>query len=205
MTKSIMKFGTLAIAACFLVFSACTQPAQTEESEAAEVEQEAEEAEAEEPEKEAPASPRAKIESASDNVTVTIDWGSPAVKGRKIWGGLEPYGEVWRAGANETTNITFSADVTIGDTNVSAGTYGMFIIPMEEGDWTVILNTSYDREEHGIWGSMGYSDENDVVRVNVTPTWVDEVEERLKYDATDDAIEFAWEKVRLSVPYSVSE
>ena len=151
------------------------------------------------------ASPRKQVEGEAGGVTIKMDYGSPGVKGRQIWGGLEDYGKVWRAGANETTNIEFSGDVTIGGTKVPAGKYGFFIIPNEDSDWVVIINTAWSREEHGIWGADKYSEENDIVRVSVTPELSEEVTERLQYSIADNAIHFAWEKAHLTIPVAVSK
>src|ERR1700675_4067922 len=63
--------------------------------------------------------------------TITINYSSPAVKGRKIWGGLVPYDKVWRAGANEATGVTFSDDVTIAGKQMKAGSYTFFVIPTQ--------------------------------------------------------------------------
>ena len=67
-------------------------------------------------------------------VNVTVDYGSPSVKGRTVWGGLEKYDKVWRAGANENTTVTFDNDVTIGGKSLKAGKYGFFIIPKKDGE-----------------------------------------------------------------------
>lgn len=194
MIKKIFQFGMIAASAA--MFVACSQPAQNETEETTEVE--ASEESTEKPE--APASPRVDVSGELNGVTVSINYGSPSVKGREVWGGLEEYGKVWRAGANETTAIEFSSDVVLGGQPVAAGKYGLFIIPNETGDWVVILNTQWSREDHGIWGAMGYSEENDVARVNVAPTWSEEVTERLEYTIADGNINFAWEKARLSIP-----
>lgn len=146
------------------------------------------------------ASPREQVTDSIGGVAIIVDYGSPAVKDRKIWGGLEQYGVVWRAGANETTSVEFSDEVMIGENKVSAGKYGLYIIPNENEDWVVILNTDWDREEHGAWGAYNYNKENDVARVSVAPEMVDENQERLMYDVTDEGIAFAWEKVRLAIP-----
>lgn len=140
-------------------------------------------------------SPRRQVSGQIGNATVTVDYGSPAVKGRTIFGDLEPYGEVWRAGANASTNVEFSTDVTINGQTVAAGKYGVFLKPAEEGDWTFILNSVWDG-----WGAYDYAETNDVLRVNVTPQWSDTVQERLMYAVEDGAIKFAWDKVTLSIP-----
>lgn len=146
------------------------------------------------------ASPRKQAAGQIGNVNVVIDYGSPGVKGRKIWGGLENYGAVWRAGANETTSIEFSSDVKIGDKTVPAGKYGFYLIPRENKEWVAIINTDWNREKHGAWGAYNYTPDHDVVRIEVSPEWVEENEERLKYSVGENAIHFAWEKARLTIP-----
>jgi len=148
------------------------------------------------------ASPRKKAEGTIEGVKVTVDYGSPGVKDRKIWGGLEEWGVVWRAGANETTSIEFGSDVNIDGTKVSAGKYGVYMIPNENGDWTFILNTDWSREKHGSWGAYNYSEANDVLRVDLEPKWVEENQERLQYEMKEGGIAFAWEKARLFIPIS---
>ena len=145
------------------------------------------------------ASPRKKASGEIDGVTVNIDYGSPSVKGREIWGGLEPYGKVWRAGANETTNFEFSDDVTINGKSLPAGKYGFFIIPDEEGDWVVIFNEEWSRELHGAWGAFGYKQEKDVLRLDIKPEWSKENMESLEYKIVEDEVKFGWEKLRITL------
>jgi len=85
----------------------------------------------------------------------------PLKKGREIFGKMLPYGKVWRAGANNETEIKFFKDVSIGGTSIPAGTYSLFVVP-EEKEWTVIINKQTDR-----WGAYSYDDKLDVVRVKV--------------------------------------
>ena len=89
-------------------------------------------------------SPFAKVSQDIGLTTVTVDYSSPGVKGRKIWGGLVPYDKQWRTGANRATKITFSRDVTFAGKPVPAGTYALFTIPGKT-DWTVILNKRADQ------------------------------------------------------------
>lgn len=143
-------------------------------------------------------SPSAKVVQTVGLTDITIDYSSPAVKGRKIWGGLVPYDAVWRAGANHATNITFSAPVVVDGKDLAAGTYSFFVIPTAK-TWTLILNKSADQ-----WGSGEYSKDNDVVRVTVTPAAIPN-RERLAYgitNFTNDAanIDLEWEKVRVTLP-----
>lgn len=145
-----------------------------------------------------PLSPEAKVVQTAGLTNITIDYSSPAVKGRKIWGGVVPMDKVWRTGANHSTVINFSQPVMIGDKEVAAGSYGFFAIP-GAAQWTLIVSKSAD-----LWGSDDYKPENDVVRVMVKPAAISN-RERLVYLVTNftDAsanIDLEWEKVRVTLP-----
>ena len=140
------------------------------------------------------ASPRKQASGEVNGVSIAVDYGSPSVKGREIWGGLESYGKVWRAGANECTNIEFKGDVTINGESLAAGKYGLFMVPNEDGDWVVIFNKVWDQ-----WGAFSYDDGQDALRVEVTPEWSDDVQEALTYEVTDGGLGFAWEKARINL------
>ncbi|MFQ5570242.1 MAG: DUF2911 domain-containing protein [Rhodothermales bacterium] len=112
---------------------------------------------------EARPSPNAGVAQTIGTTEVEITYGRPGVKGRQVFGELEPCGAVWRAGANEATVISFSGDVTVNGEPVPAGVYAFFAIPGEE-EWTLIFN-----EEAGQWGAFGYNPDKDVLRVAVTP------------------------------------
>jgi hypothetical protein len=92
-----------------------------------------------------------------------IVYSRPGVKGRAIFGGIVPYGQVWRTGANQATKITFSTPVKFNGTEIPAGTYGLFTIP-GENEWTIILNTNAVQ-----WGAYQYNEKADVARFKVTP------------------------------------
>ena len=154
------------------------------------------------PEKKKPKSPRMQSSNQINGVDVMIDYGSPYVKGRTIWGELVPFNKVWRAGANETTKLVLAAKMEINGNEIDAGTYGLLIEPKTEGDWTVIINESWDYDLHGIWGSNGYDPEKDVVRFEVTPTFVDELEESLTFTVGTDKLSFAWEYARFEMSLS---
>lgn len=109
------------------------------------------------------ASPNASVSQTIGTTKVTINYCRPAVKGRKIWGGLESYGKVWRAGANENTTIEFSKDVKINGKALPAGKYGFFIL-LEEDEWTLIFS-----KKNNAWGAMGYDAANDALRITVKP------------------------------------
>jgi predicted negative regulator of RcsB-dependent stress response len=130
---------------------------------------------------------------------ITITYHRPAVNKRVIWGKLVPYGDVWRAGANENTVISFSSPVTVAGHQLPAGSYGLHMIPTEH-DWTVIFN-----RESKAWGSFFYDAADDAARVTVTPVAAP-FEEHLLYTFDDpgDAGVVAtlhWEK--LSVPIRI--
>jgi hypothetical protein len=131
---------------------------------------------------------------------ITIVYHRPLVDGRKIWGGLVPYGEVWRAGANENTTITFPNDVSIEGKSLPAGTYGLHMIP-GENEWTVIFSRM-----HTAWGSFSYKESEDALRVTVKPQAA-EMHNALTYDFDQlkpDSTEvvMSWDKV--AVPFTVS-
>lgn len=130
---------------------------------------------------------------------ITINYHSPLAKGRKIWGDLVPYKEVWRAGANENTTIAFTSDVLIEGKTLKAGTYGLHTIPTEK-EWTVIFSKEYKS-----WGSFFYDEKQDALRVNVTPRQA-EMQDWLSYSFTDPqpasvTALLRWEK--LAVPVSI--
>ena len=104
------------------------------------------------------ASPAATVSQRIGLTDISITYHRPAVNKRTVWGTLVPYGEVWRAGANENTVLTFSTDVTVGGQKIPAGAYGLHVIPTAK-DWTLILN----RESHA-WGSFFYDQKDDVGR-----------------------------------------
>lgn len=105
-------------------------------------------------------SPPAQVSASTNGKSITIDYGQPSVKGREIFGKLIPYGEVWRAGANETTAFTLSADATVEGKSLPAGKYAFFVIPNEK-EWTIIFNKTIK------WGAFSYKQEEDILRVDV--------------------------------------
>jgi hypothetical protein len=144
-------------------------------------------------------SPFAKVVQTVGLTDITVDYSSPGVKGRKIWGAVVPYDQMWRAGANGATKVTFSRDVSLADKPVPAGTYAFFVIPTK-GAWTVILNKKADQAGTG----RDYKQADDLLRVQVTPK-ASPFRERLAYaitDFTDDkaSLDLEWEKLRLPIP-----
>jgi hypothetical protein len=133
---------------------------------------------------------------------ITVNYSRPVVNGRKIWGNLVPYGQVWRAGANENTTVKFPDAVTIEGQALPAGTYGLHMIPTEN-DWTVIFSKAYTS-----WGSFTYKQEEDALRVTVKPQATD-MHEALTYDFDDvkpdsTVLTMRWEKIAVPVHIGVN-
>lgn len=141
------------------------------------------------------ASPRDSVSGTAAGSTITINYGSPSVKGRKIWGGLEAYGKVWRAGANEATTFTTTKAIKVEGKTLAAGTYGFFLIPAENGTWTVIFNKVAKQ-----WGAYKYDDKEDALRVTVK-TKAAPLHERLVYTIDSKSFCLFWDKI--VVPVSV--
>ncbi|MDE3184197.1 MAG: DUF2911 domain-containing protein [Bacteroidota bacterium] len=146
------------------------------------------------------ASPPATATGQVMGATITIDYSSPAVKGRKIWGGLVPYGQVWRAGANEATLFETNKDIKVEGKDLPAGKYSLYAIPGEK-EWVIIFNS-----KTGQWGvkndeSTSEEPANDVLRVTVKPVKSTEFNERMKFVVGDKGFALEWEN--LSVPVSI--
>ncbi len=148
------------------------------------------------------ASPTSRIQTRVGVTDFSVDYASPAIKGRKIWGGLVPLDQIWRTGANATTKFTSSRDFTFGGTKVPAGSYAIFSIP-GKNEWTMILNAKPEG-----WGATQYDQKHDVARAKVKPIPLAGSRERMTFifsDMTDDAanLDLEWEKVRIRVPLTV--
>lgn len=142
-------------------------------------------------EKKAPASPAAKAEGTIAGKSISINYAQPAVKGRKIWGELVPYGKVWRTGANSATTISFDKDVTIEGQALKAGKYAIFTIPTET-EWTFIFNSKTEQ-----WGAYSYSDKDDVLKVKVKPSKSASFNERMTFAVGVDAVKLMWENLEV--------
>ena len=126
-------------------------------------------------------------------LTVDINYNAPSVRGRKIWGGLEAYGEVWRTGANNATTFSINQDITIDGTVLPAGTYALFTIP-EKDQWTIIINKEADQ-----WGSYNYQQSQDALRLTVTPNYEHEFTEQMTFEVQEDGeVSLMWEKLKVS-------
>jgi hypothetical protein len=146
------------------------------------------------------ASQRASVTQRLGTTDITVSYHRPLINGRKVWGGLVPYDQVWRAGANENTTIAFTDPVSIEGEALAKGTYGLHMIPGTDS-WTVIFSKNF-----ASWGSFSYKQEEDALRVKVKPQG-SEMHEALAYDFDDvkpnsAAVTLRWEK--LAVPFRVS-
>lgn len=148
------------------------------------------------------ASPPATLKQQVGITDIEVTYNRPGVKGRKIFGGLVPYGEIWRTGANSATKITFSTDVKIGGAAVPAGTYELFSIPGEQ-EWTVIIHKNMSQ-----WGSYAYDPKNDVARVTARVSKLPSLVETFWIGINDvrdtsATLNLNWEYTRVSVPLTV--
>ena len=145
-------------------------------------------------------SPAATVGQTIGVTDISITYHRPAVNNRKIFGGLVQYNDVWRAGANESTTISFSTPVKIEGQPLPAGKYGLFMIPTAS-QWTIIFS-----KFAGSWGAYNYDPSEDALRVNVTPQTTADNQERLVYDfdsITNNSViaGLRWEK--LNVPFKI--
>ena len=132
-------------------------------------------------------SPAEKEQGTINGTKIAIEYSSPRVNSRVIYGDLVPYGEVWRAGANENTTIQFAKDVKINGQELSAGKYGFFIIPNTNKGWELIFNKKSDG-----WGVYSYSDSRDALRLETKVQTNEKSHEELLYKITDKGILFSW-------------
>jgi hypothetical protein len=129
---------------------------------------------------------------------LVMTYGRPTMKGRVIFGKLEPYGKVYRMGADEATTITFDKDATFGGKAVKAGTYAMFGIPGEK-QWTIILNSQPKQ-----WGlAHDKNKDKDVLQVEVPVVMLSAPVEKLTFALSSKGMTFEWEKTKLFVPIKI--
>ncbi len=145
-------------------------------------------------------SPAATVAQTIGVTDITVKYHRPLAKGRKVFGGLEPYGKVWRAGANDATTIAFSTDVKIEGQPLPAGTYALFMLPTET-EWTIIFNKTAKQ-----WGAFNYKEADDALRIKVTPT-AGEHQEVLQYSfptASNEATQLVMHWDKLKVAFTIS-
>lgn len=149
-------------------------------------------------------SPLAMARTTLGDAYVKVTYGQPYKRGRQIFGELVPYGEVWRTGANEATELTTTEDIQFGDQTLKAGTYALFTIPGKD-KWTIIVNRTL-----GQWGAYSYSADDDIYRFTVPVDSTSESFEAftMSFDETEEGatstnLNLMWDKTKVSIPVSV--
>lgn len=151
---------------------------------------------------EARPSPNATVSQTIGTTVVTVGYSRPSVNGRDVFGGLVPYGEVWRTGANEATTISFSDDVMVEGEMLPAGTYALFTLPTEDS-WTIIFNKTAQQ-----WGAFRYDEAQDALRVTVEPMTDAPMQEQFEVRFTDVSADSAtmilhWDTVGVPVQIGI--
>ncbi|HSZ31928.1 MAG TPA: DUF2911 domain-containing protein [Puia sp.] len=145
-----------------------------------------------------PATATGKIKDA----TITIDYSSPSVKGRTIFGGLLPYGKLWRAGANEATIFTTDKAIKVEGKDLPAGKYSLFMTPNAK-EWTVFFNSETGQWGEAKDGSTNMDPKKVVLQVNVKPKELKDVQEKLVYNVSDKEFDkgfsMSWDKTKVFV------
>jgi tetratricopeptide (TPR) repeat protein len=146
-------------------------------------------------------SPLSEVEQTVGLTTVEIEYSRPGMKDRVIFGGLVPYNEIWRTGANASTKVEFSDDVLIKGDTLEAGEYALFTIPGEE-EWTIIFHNNL---ETGVWG---YDEAEDALRIKVEPDMIKPAVETFLIDVNNirnssATIDLVWENTKVSIPFKV--
>lgn len=146
-------------------------------------------------------SPISKVSQRVGVTDISVEYSSPAVKGRKAFGEIVPFGEIWRTGADMCSKISFSTDISLAKKHIPAGSYCLFTIPQKD-HWTIIINKNPEQP-----GAFLYSKENDVARFEV-PSEKSLKTERLLFTVTDfddnkGNINIAWDTTKVSIPFSL--
>ncbi|QCR22008.1 DUF2911 domain-containing protein [Pontibacter sp. SGAir0037] len=143
-------------------------------------------------------SPEAFVKQTIGLTDISISYHAPGVKGRKIFGSLVPYGQLWRAGANEATVIKFSDDLFLNNERVPAGAYSVFILPESDSSWNLILN-----KDTTLWGLEGYNELDDVAYLRIKPQ-ATSFNETMQFNFTDVGLttgnlNLVWENSKVTV------
>jgi hypothetical protein len=146
------------------------------------------------------ASPPATATGKVNGATITINYSSPGVKGRQIWGALVPYDKVWRAGANAATTFETDKNIKVEGKDLKAGKYSLYAIPGEK-EWTIIFNSQTGQWGIKMDGSTTEDPAKDVLRVTVKPQKSKAMQERMQYVIDNKGFALVWEN--LEVPVSI--
>lgn len=151
-------------------------------------------------------SPHETISAVSDGNRVTIVYGRPYTKDphsgepRKIWGGLVPFGEVWRTGADEATLLITQKPIQLGGVSIPAGAYSLYTLPAEDGSAKLIVN-----KQIGQWGTQ-YDEKQDLARIDLKKETLDKPVDQFTMAVTRDGqLKMMWENVGYSVPFTVQK
>lgn len=199
----LYRILSILISVCLFASLVGCQPASTESeksettTEATPTETETSDASDKEDKTKRP-SPHLIVADTISNAVVTVNYGSPGVKGRKVWGELVPYGKVWRTGADEATTVSFDRDVMIEGQALKAGRYAFFTIP-EPDVWTVIFNKEADQ-----WGAFEYHQDQDALRAKIAPKQ-SELTERLTFVGNGETLNLNWANLSLPIRISTAE
>lgn len=152
--------------------------------------------------KKKPLSPHTSTMAMIGDAHIHIDYSSPGVRGRIIFGGLLAYDQVWQAGAHMATWIETNKDLIIDSKTLPAGKYGFFTIPSKD-EWTVMLNKNWDQH-----GKDEYDENEDVIRFKIKPEVLEDIKEHLEYkvnkiDNQNGSISLAWEKIKIEFPFQI--
>ncbi|MBA4135894.1 MAG: hypothetical protein C0518_01105 [Opitutus sp.] len=150
------------------------------------------------------ASPPATLKQQVGITDIEVVYSRPSAKGRKIFGGLVPYGEIWRTGANSATRISFSTPVKVGGADLPAGNYELFTIPTEN-EWTFIFQSLKDRPQ---WGTYAYDQKNDTARATAKPVATPRPTETFAITLSDlsdngATLNLYWENIRVPLPITI--
>lgn len=195
------KYIHLSVLLIGLLIVSCKQ--EVKEDKEVVVEEKASETSAQ-PDKKKPLSPHTSTMAMVGDAHIHIDYSSPGVRNRIIFGGLLPYDAVWQAGAHMATWIETNKDLIIDGKTLPAGKYGFFTIPSKD-EWTIIFNSNWDQH-----GKDEYEEKDDVLRFKVKPIISDEVTEHLEYQVNkindnEGAISLSWEKVSIKFNFKVNQ
>jgi DUF2911 family protein len=198
-----MKTVKILTIALILIVSGCKS--ETKEKMNSEMNHEEHQVEkTEETSKKKPLSPHTSAMSMIGDAHIHIDYSSPGVRDRIIFGGLVGYDSIWQAGAHMATWIETNKNLIIDGKTLPAGKYGFFTIP-SKGDWTVMFNKNW--EQHG---KDEYDQNDDVLRIKVSPELSQNIQEHLDYKVikntdTSGSISLSWEKVKIKFPFEVQQ
>jgi len=195
------KYIHLSVLLIVFLIASCKQ--ETKEVKEIVVEEKASETSAQ-PDKKKPLSPHTSTMAMIGDAHIHIDYSSPGVRKRIIFGGLLAYDQLWQAGAHMATWIETNKDLVIEGEMLPAGKYGFFTIPSKD-EWTIIFNSNWDQH-----GKDEYDKKDDVLRFKVKPIISDEVTEHLEYQVNkindkEGAISLGWEKVSVKFNFKVNQ